>query len=53
MKYVVTVEIINKRTREINVYANDETEAEEKAIDIVLGWDGVDDVDAIAVEEAD
>lgn len=53
MKYVVTVELVSRRTKEINVYARDESEAEEKAVDIVLKWDGVDDADAIAVEEAD
>ena len=53
MKYVVTVEIISKRTKEINVYARDESEAQEKALDIVLDWDGVDDATPIDVVEAD
>lgn len=52
MKYIVTVEITSKREKEITVYARDEAEAEEKAVDIVLGWDGVDDAEAVDVEEA-
>ena len=53
MKYIVTVGIISRREKEITVYARDESEAEEKACDIVSKWDGVDDVDPIAVEEAE
>lgn len=53
MKYVVTVEFTSRRSKEITVYANDETEAEDKAVDIVLKWDGVDDAEATDVEEAD
>lgn len=40
------------QTKEISVYARDETEAEEKAVDIVLGWNGVLDAEADDVTEA-
>ena len=40
-RYTVTVRY--EQTKEIHVYARDEQEAEEKAVDIVLGWDGVID----------
>lgn len=53
MKYIVTVEYTTKRQKELTIYARDESEAEEKACDIVSKWDGVDDVDPIAVEEAE
>lgn len=53
MKYIVTVEITSRRQKEITVYAKSEAEAEEKACDIVLAWDGVDEADALAVEEAE
>ena len=52
MKYIVTVEITSRREKEITVYAKDEGEAEEKACNIVMQWDGVDDAEAIDVEEA-
>ena len=37
--------------KEITVYASDESEAEEKATDIVLGWNGVHDAEAVSTEE--
>lgn len=51
MKYLVTVEYTTKRTKELTIYAPSESEAEEKACDIVLGWNDVDDAEAISVEE--
>lgn len=51
MKYVVTVEYTTKRQKELTIYARDESEAEDKACDIVLGWNDVDDAEAIEVEE--
>lgn len=51
MKYVVTVEFTSRRQKEITVYANDESEAEDKACDIVLKWDGVDDAEVINIED--
>ena len=51
MKYVVTVEIISRRTKEIAVYASSEDEAEDKASNLVLSWDGVDDVEVVSVDE--
>ena len=48
-RYAVTVSYTQRR--EINVWARDETEAEEKACSIVEGWDNVDSADAEDVEE--
>lgn len=50
-KYVVEVEITSRKLKEINVWANDEESAEEKAVDIVLAWDGVDDAEALSCSE--
>lgn len=50
-KYAVTVRIIKNLEKPINVFAADEAEAEEKALDIVLVWDNVDDAEAIEIEE--
>lgn len=50
-KFTVEVEFTSTRTKEINVYARDEQEAEEKAVEIVNGWDGVNDAQAINVTE--
>ncbi len=49
-RYVVTVRY--ELEREISVYARDERRAEEKAVDIVMGWSGVITADAEAVTEA-
>lgn len=46
-KYSVTVQI----TRRIEVYAKDEEAAQDKAVEIVLGWDNVDDCEAVDAEE--
>ena len=46
-KYNVTVQI----TRKIEIYAKDEEIAEDKAVDIILKWDGVYDCEAVDVEE--
>lgn len=51
MKYIVTVEYTTKRTKELTIYAKDEAEAEEKACDIVSGWQDVQDVEATDVYE--
>lgn len=53
MKYIVTVEYTTKRQKELTIYAADESAAEDKACDIVLGWNDVDDAEAISVEEYD
>lgn len=50
-KYTVTVEFTQKRTKEINVYARSDEEAQEKAENIVLGWDDVTDAEAVDVQE--
>lgn len=52
MKWIVQVEITSRRTKEITVYAKDEDEACEKAENLVLEWDGVDDADAIGADPA-
>ncbi|HEX7072944.1 MAG TPA: hypothetical protein VF226_02805 [Hyphomicrobiaceae bacterium] len=53
MKYIVTVEYTTTRQKELTIYAGSEDEAEQKACDIVLGWNDVDDAEAIEIEEAD
>lgn len=40
------------QTKEISVYASDEQAAQEKAVEIVNGWNGVLDAEADDVEEA-
>lgn len=52
MKYIVEVEITSRRRKELTIYARDEAEAEEKAVEIVSDWKDVDDVEPIRVEEA-
>ena len=49
-RYTVTVRY--EMEREINVYAKDEGEAEDKACEIVMDWNGVITADATDVEEA-
>ncbi len=46
-KFSVTVNM----TRKLSVYADDEDEACEKAVDIVLKWDGIEDAEATDAEE--
>lgn len=48
-KYTVTVRY--QQTRPISVYARDEQAAEEKAVEIVEDWNGVDSAEAESVEE--
>lgn len=48
-RYTVTVRY--EMEREIKVYARDEQAAEEKACEIVEGWNGVISAEATAVEE--
>ena len=51
MKYLVTVSFTC--TKELTVYAQSEAEAEDKAVDIVLKWNNVDDAESVDVTEAD
>ncbi len=44
-KFTVTVEYTQKK--EISVYADDEDEAEEKAVAVVLKWQNVEDAEAV------
>lgn len=46
-----TVEVEYKMKRDISVYAKDAAEAEEKAVDVVLKWNGVVDAEATDVTE--
>lgn len=48
-RFIVQVKYTMQRP--ISVYASDEGEAEEKACDVVLGWNGVVDAEATDVEE--
>lgn len=50
-KYEVKVKITSIRDKPIVVYADDESEAEEKAVDIVLAWPNVNDVEIVKAEE--
>lgn len=52
-RYEVTMKITKTLSKPIAVYARDEAEAEEKACDIVLGWDDVDDAEMVDIEEVD
>lgn len=49
-KFNVKMAITNHKI--ISVYARDEAEAEEKATDLVNGWQNVEDCEALEVEEA-
>jgi hypothetical protein len=46
-KYNVIVQI----TRSLEVFAKDEETAQNKAVEIVLKWDGAEDCEAVAAEE--
>jgi len=43
MKYAVHVKYYIECNKELTIYAHDEAEAEEKAIDIVGAWNNVSD----------
>lgn len=47
-KFIVTVEW--RKSKELTVYASDEDEAEDKAMDIVSTWD-IDDPEVVDVTE--
>ena len=47
-----TVRVRYEQDKEITVWAADEQEAEEKAVDIVEGWNGVISAEAWGVSEA-
>lgn len=49
-QYIVTVSFT--QSKPITVWASDEDEAQEKAVEIVLGWSGIDDAEAEDCEEA-
>lgn len=51
MKYIVTVSYTFQK--ELAVYAKDDAEAEDKATDIVLKWNGVVTAEAIDCRDAD
>lgn len=48
-RYQVSMKITS--TKRVGVWAKDDEEAEEKATAIVLDWAGVDDAEALDVEE--
>lgn len=52
-RYEVTMKVTKTFGKPIAVYARDEAEAEEKAVDIVLGWDDIDDAEMVDIEEVD
>jgi tetrahydromethanopterin S-methyltransferase subunit B len=45
------VEVIFQQKKELEIYANDEEAAEDKATEIVQGWPNVIDVDQTTVLE--
>ena len=47
LKYSVTVSM----TRKIEVYAKNEDEAEDKAVETVIKWNGILDAESVDVEE--
>ena len=52
MKYAVTVEYTVRREKELTIYAKDESEAEDKACDLVSGWgDDIVDVEVTSIDE--
>lgn len=51
MRFNVQVSFTKRYTKDLTVYASDSSEAEEKAQDIVLGWDDVEDVDIVDIED--
>lgn len=48
-KFTVNVKIVSSKEKELTIYAADEQEAEEKANDLVCGWDGVDECEILDV----
>lgn len=48
-RFIVTVRY--EQTKEISVYARDEQAAQEKAVEIVEGWNNVKSAEAESVEE--
>ena len=48
-KFTVTVDVIYRK--EIKVFADDESEAEEKATDVCKKWNGVHDAEAVETKE--
>lgn len=48
-----TVRVRYEMERDINVYARDEQSAEEKAVEIVEGWNGVKSAEATDVQRED
>lgn len=49
--FIVKFQVTKTSEKEIKVYADDESEAIEKAEEIVRGWDDVEDCEVIDVEE--
>lgn len=52
-RYEVTMKVTKMLNKPIVVYASDEAEVEEKACDIVLGWEDVVDCEAVDFYEVD
>lgn len=50
-RYNVTVEFKQTKTKTLEVWATDDFAAEEKAVEIVLKWDGVTDAEATEVDK--
>jgi len=50
-KFEVRLYVKRLMDKPINVYAADEADAEEKAIELVCSWDGIEDAECLSVEE--
>jgi hypothetical protein len=49
MRYLVKVAMTFHK--ELTIYANSEEEAEDKATEIVMGWNNVEDCEVLEIEE--
>jgi hypothetical protein len=52
-KYEVKLQVTRELDKIFTVYAADNAEAEEKAVEIVLAWDGIVDAQATHSEEVE
>lgn len=50
-KFIVTVNYTKSYDKDLEIYASDDMDAKNKAIEIVENWDGVEDVEVTHIEE--
>jgi hypothetical protein len=51
-KFEVKLKVTRMMDKPVWIYAPDEAEAEEKAVELVCSWDGVEDAEVFSVDEA-